>query len=188
MTYNSTYYRFLTHYRGKVIVMHPALHPSFVQFIKEFNESHDYFECHEVLEDYWKEVAPRQKKHALTALILLSTAMYHWRRGNLPGASKTMNTSLQRLHETSNFSIFEMINVEKLKQDMIISFQNIQDSQKFSPFQIQVMDSNLLSLVDSLEIEISEDVQFLMHKHMLRDRSEILEEREKQKKRRNDQL
>ena len=34
--------------------MHPYHHPLFVNFIVYFNSNQDYFECHEVLEEYWK--------------------------------------------------------------------------------------------------------------------------------------
>lgn len=169
-----------------MIVLHPAFHPSFVQFLKEFNVSHDYFECHELLEDYWKEVAPRQKQHALTALILLSTAMYHWRRRNLVGAIKTMKTSINRLNETSNSIIFDKINIEKLKLNMRISFELMQQLKEFQSFSIDIISADLLDQVNELQLPEMENLHFLTHKHMLRDRTDILEEREKQKKRRDD--
>ena len=40
-------------------------------------------------------------------------------------------------------------------------------------------------LVQVVEIPASDDLHFLTHKHMLRDRSEILIERERQKEMRN---
>ena len=41
--------------------MHPLFHPLFVDYCAYFNGNEDYFECHEVLEEYWKEVAPGDK-------------------------------------------------------------------------------------------------------------------------------
>ena len=67
--------------------MHPYHHPLFVNFIVYFNENQDYFECHEVLEEYWKSLPDGGKEHPLTAYILLATGMYHWRRGNTTGQS-----------------------------------------------------------------------------------------------------
>ena len=64
--------------------MHPYHHPLFVNFIVYFNSNQDYFECHEVLEEYWKSIPDSDKDHPLTAYILLATGMYHWRRGNKP--------------------------------------------------------------------------------------------------------
>ena len=43
------------------------------------------------------EVYSRQHKdHPLTAYILLATGMYHWRRGNKPGASRTLNKAMTK--------------------------------------------------------------------------------------------
>ena len=167
--------------------MHPTFDSKFVHFIKEFNETKDYFECHELLEDYWKEVAPRQKVHPLAALILLSTSMYHWRRGNYLGASRTMNSSITRMKETIHSPFFETLNIDKLLEDTANAYQSIQDHKPFSAFQIVVQHESLLNLIQELTVEQEENQHFLIHKHMLRDRTEILEEREKQKKRRDDQ-
>ncbi len=170
-----------------MIVLHPTYHPSFVQFLKEFNDTQDFFECHEVLEDYWKEVAPTQKMHPLAALILMSTAMYHWRRENFSGAIRTMRSSLQRIETMQHSSFFETINFGKLKNDMTTALKLMNSAFPFQVFSIQINDAELLTRVESLELPTSLDLHFLTHKHMLRDRSEILEEREKQKKRRDDQ-
>ncbi|RKJ17377.1 DUF309 domain-containing protein, partial [Butyricicoccus sp. 1XD8-22] len=60
--------------------MHSLFHPLFVQYFTYFNGNKDYFECHEVLEEYWKILAPGDKKHPLVGYIQLATGMYHWRR------------------------------------------------------------------------------------------------------------
>lgn len=169
-----------------MIVLHPTFHTNFVQFIKEFNVIHDYFECHELLEDYWKEIAPRQKSHPLAALILLSTSMYHWRRGNITGAIKTITSSIRRLEETKQSPFYETIDYTKLLDDAKNSLSLMKENQPFKSFSIKIENAQLLTHVNCLEIENTEGLQFLIHKHMLRDRSEILKEREKQKKRRND--
>jgi len=169
-----------------VIVLHPTFHTSFVAFLKHFNETFDYFECHELLEDYWKEVSPRQKNHALTALILLATSMYHWRRGNYSGAIKTMKSSLKRMEETKNSPFFENFNYQKLTENMNSSLLLMESNKEFQQFSIVVTNPTLQSLVHKLDMKMNDDLHFLIHKHMLRDRSEILEERDREKKKRDD--
>ncbi|GGA25342.1 DUF309 domain-containing protein [Psychrobacillus lasiicapitis] len=169
-----------------MITLHPTFHPNFVQFIKEFNGTKDYFECHELLEDYWKEVSQARKNHPLTAFILLSTSMYHWRRGNITGAIKTMNGSIKRFVETSPSVYYDTINYTKLMQDTTHSISLLKEKKAFQQFTIELMNEQLERLVDALGITTEEDLHFLTHKHMLRDRSEILIERERQKKRRDD--
>ena len=41
--------------------MKPLYNPLFVKFIVYFNENQDFFECHEVLEEYWKEFPIEQR-------------------------------------------------------------------------------------------------------------------------------
>ena len=164
-----------------MIVLHPTFHTSFVAFLKHFNETFDYFECHELLEDYWKEVSPRQKNHALTALILLATSMYHWRRGNYSGAIKTMKSSLRRMDETKNSPFFENFNYQNLTENMNSSLLLMNSKQEFQQFSIEVTNPSLQSLVHKLDMEMNDDLHFLIHKHMLRDRSEILEERDRER-------
>lgn len=169
-----------------MIVLHPTFHTSFVAFLKQFNETFDYFECHELLEDYWKEISPRHKNHALTSLILLATSMYHWRRGNLTGAIKTMRTSMKRMDITKDSPFFENFNYQKLTENMKDALHLMTSSQKFQGFTIEITNPSLQSQVSQLHIETNEDPYFLIHKHMLRDRSEILEQREREKKKRDD--
>ena len=75
--------------------MHPHQHPLFVNFIVYFNENQDYFECHEVLEEYWKSLPDGcTKDHPLTAYILLVNrhvplAERQYGRGN-PYTSKSI--------------------------------------------------------------------------------------------------
>ena len=157
-------------------------------FLKHFNETNDYFECHEFLEDYWKEVSPRHKNHALTSLILLATSMYHWRRGNLTGSLKTMRTSLKRMELTKDSPYFENLNYQCLIENMNHSLHLMTNHQKFQGFTIEITNPALQSKVRELHLETNESLEFLIHKHMLRDRSEILEEREREKKKRNDLL
>ncbi|WP_093061241.1 DUF309 domain-containing protein [Psychrobacillus sp. OK028] len=168
--------------------MHPTFHTSFVAFLKHFNETFDYFECHEVLEDYWKEFSPRHKNHALTAFILLATSMYHWRRGNLTGATKTMKTSIKRMELTKDSPFFNDLNYQRLIENMNVALQLITSSQKFQAFSIEITNPALQSRVKELQLETNESLHFLIHKHMLRDRSEILEERNREKKKRDDLL
>ncbi len=167
-----------------MILLHPTLHPNFVQFLKEFNRTFDYFECHELLEEYWKEVAPGNKEHPAAVLVLLSTSMYHWRRGNLAGAFKTMRTFVSRFEHLSNSPFNQFIDVEQLREDARQSLSSIENKESFRRFLILVKDPELQDLIEQGD-QSNVDIEFLTHKHMLRDRSEILSEREKQKNIRN---
>jgi Rad3-related DNA helicase len=60
-----------------------------------FNESL-YFECHELLEGFWRIETSEEKKF-LQGIISLATALYHLEQGNRPSAVKLFNEGRRRL-------------------------------------------------------------------------------------------
>lgn len=50
-----------------------------------FRERH-WFECHEVLEDLWRDLPPGPTRTYVQGLIQLAVSLEHWRRGNPRGA------------------------------------------------------------------------------------------------------
>ena len=165
--------------------MHPLFHPLFVQFVIYFNEHKDYFECHEVLEEYWKEIAPKDKTHPLTAWILLSTGMYHWRRSNFNGAKRSLIKSSERFHINGLNAFNEGINYSELMNNLQISIESLEDKKGFQPFNIQVDSPDLLSAIHNQPALNALTGDQLIHKHMLRDRTEILNAREEKRRNRH---
>ncbi|MGX9133786.1 DUF309 domain-containing protein [Rummeliibacillus sp. JY-2-4R] len=166
--------------------MHPMHHPLFIQFLTYFNGNQDYFECHEVLEKYWKEVAPRDKTHPLTGWIQLATGLYHWRRGNFKGA----NTILKKAESTLSASIYnpflEEINTFKLIQHIHLTQENIKNNIPYVFWTIDIISSDLKSKVErSIAALPPSDYYFIQNKHMLRDRSDIILTREEKRRSRH---
>lgn len=68
--------------------------------LRLFNE-HKFFECHDKLEEAWKEVKHEKKKEPGSdprrdfthGLILLAVAYHHWRNGNPIGALRKYDES-----------------------------------------------------------------------------------------------
>lgn len=153
--------------------------PLFVKFIVYFNENQDYFECHEVLEEYWKSLSDSTKDHLLTAYILLSTGMYHFRRGNNIGARKTLQKAYTKMMTHSeNFPDFiDGIDFNHLCNNLEHTINRLDENKPFKSFQIQINSQDLELLTNTMKHSIdllplgSEEV---IHKHMLRDRSDIL--------------
>lgn len=158
--------------------MHPLFHPLFLQFIIYFNDQTDYFECHEALEEYWKDIAPNDKSHPLTAWILLATGMYHWRRGNMKGASRSLINANKRFSIDPSSVFYQGIQMEELIANLMLSINHIKQSYPFQAFKIQIHSEDLLQKVSEQIIPPPLTGDELIHKHMLRDRSEILKARE----------
>ena len=167
--------------------MKPLHNPHFIEFIVYFNKNQDFFECHEVLEEYWKSLPDGTKDHPLTGYILLSTGMYHWRRGNKIGGLRTLKKAKVKFDATQETFPDFMDGIDfnnmchKLKQAIL----NIENNQPFTSFSIVVTSETIISLVNETESQI-ELLPFgsdaVIHKHMLRDRSSILRKREEKKK------
>lgn len=165
--------------------MHPLFHPLFTQFITYFNEHEDYFECHEVLEEYWKEIAPKDKTHPLTAWILLATGMYHWRRGNFSGAKRSLTKSFDRIQLDGDSAFFEGIHLQHVIKHIQHDIEFVHQEKSFKAFKIQITSPELQDAIDKQPASIPLSGDQLIHKHMLRDRSEILKAREEKRRNRH---
>ncbi|WP_409301472.1 DUF309 domain-containing protein [Peribacillus sp. SCS-155] len=64
---------------------------AYIAYLVHFHGDRDYFECHEVLEEYWKEETPQERNSHWVGLIQIAVALYHFRRKNMNGALKTIN-------------------------------------------------------------------------------------------------
>ena len=165
--------------------MHPLIHPLFTQFITYFNKHEDYFECHEVLEEYWKEIAPRDKTHPLTSWILLSTGMYHWRRGNFKGAYRSLKSAHNRIQLNDGSTFYEGLHMSNILDNLQQSIEFVHQQKPFHPFTIPVHSEELKEAIRNQHIPDPLTGDALIHKHMLRDRSEILKAREEKRRNRH---
>lgn len=157
----------------------PYTHPLYVDYCTYFNGNQDYFECHEVLEEYWKEAAPGDKDHVLVGLVQLATGMYHWRRGNFNGSARILTKSLHNLQRNRSSDFLQPLDGRLLEQQLTDAIEAVNQRKHFQPFKLSILDPELEETVTSKIAELPyENEEFLLHKHMLRDRSEVLEARE----------
>lgn len=158
--------------------MHPMNHPAFVQFLTYFNGNQDFFECHEVLEDYWKEIAKKERTHPLVGYIQLATGLYHWRRGNTRGTKTLLKRSYAILQNARATSFAEKIELDALLLQMEQAQMAIEEGENYQPFKINITDDELKTYVqNSIDTLPATNVDYLLHKHRLRDRAEVLEAR-----------
>lgn len=161
--------------------MHQTFHPNYIDFFSFFNGNKDYFECHEVLEELWKEVAPGDKDHSLVGFIQIATGLYHWRRGNFRGAEKSLTKGLSILTKKDECKYLLPIQYEIFIKDIQNALQNCKAERTFKPFMIAFQSKKLEQLVQSHIKQIpKQDSDFILNKHMLRDRTEIIQTRKDQ--------
>ncbi len=76
--------------------MRSAYPEAYVRFLAHYHGDRDFFECHELLEEYWKEHPSSPYRDEWVGLIQAAVGMYHYRRGNVAGAAKSFAGALRR--------------------------------------------------------------------------------------------
>ncbi|WP_323702302.1 DUF309 domain-containing protein [Mammaliicoccus sp. Dog046] len=151
-----------------------------INFHYNFHVHRHYFECHDILEEYWKAQPHFSKNDAVVSLILFSTACYHYRRENIKGALKTFNKSLQIAILNPSF---EYLGVEREAYISVIQSQilKINQNKKYKSIQLPLTDECLYALNQTFtdfEYNTLPDVSdYIKHHHLLRDRTEVIEQR-----------
>jgi hypothetical protein len=157
----------------------------YIQFLTHFHGDRDYFECHEVLEEYWKKTDSGNKDSIWVGLILLAVSSYHHRRRNFIGAKKTLEKSLKifetQVGELTILGLDKILLSESLKKRL--SF--IETEVVYESFDLPICDTVLLELCK--KSCISEGLTWgqksditnnnLVHRHKLRDRTDVIQER-----------
>lgn len=165
---------------------------AYVEYLVHFHADRDWFECHEILEEYWKEHPQDPKSKTWVGLIQVAVAMYHHRRGNRRGAVKMLSASLLNVDDghlqtlgidASSFRCEAGQRLELLSSDEPIPFADMD---------LPLADGGLLELcsvacaerglVWGLPSDLSN--RYLIHKHTLRDRSDVIEARRREAERR----
>ncbi|MVP00450.1 DUF309 domain-containing protein [Paenibacillus lutrae] len=160
---------------------------AYIDFLIHFHGDRDFFECHEVLEEYWKEAGAHPLADAYVGLIQLAVGLYHQRRGNLAGAAKMLRSSLDYLEQ---MPVDKLGLDPELLQALIGQRLHEVESGGFSYIDLNLPIRNLKLLKASqtecqergLEWGKSSDLsdKHLLDKHKLRDRSDVIRERARQ--------
>ena len=73
---------------------------AYILYLVHFHGDRDYFECHEILEEHWKEMDPKDRMSHWVGLIQIAVAVYHERRENRQGAIRTLTKATNNLSLT----------------------------------------------------------------------------------------
>ncbi|MFB5661592.1 DUF309 domain-containing protein [Alteribacillus sp. HJP-4] len=162
---------------------------AYIDFLVQFHSVRDYFECHEILEDHWKAAPPSERKKHWAGLIQLAVALYHERRQNIVGAERMMNRAEKIISEEKEPLKALAIDVEKLLLLIQQRKLDIHRGVRYQDINIPLTDSDLVTLCCRKSVELGaawrseSDLSnsFLIHRHILRDRTDVVEEREAQR-------
>ncbi|WP_234396920.1 DUF309 domain-containing protein [Bacillus massiliglaciei] len=167
----------------------------YLSFMAHFHGSRDYFECHEILEEYWKETAPRDRHSHWVGLIQIAVGLYHQRRGNYKGASKTMDKAFHNLfkkkEEIQNLGLNHESLIELVRQVR----EEMSARKPYRSISLPIRDPELLEQCKErcrqlgAEWDTPSDLsdESIVQKHTVRDRTEIIQERNRQLQKRKSQ-
>ncbi|BBP90432.1 hypothetical protein BsIDN1_40500 [Bacillus safensis] len=133
--------------------------------------------------------SPKQRKDYWVGLIQLAVALYHQRRGNGKGAKRLISNSLHLLE--ANRSVLSNLGLDDEAFLMLLRTlkKKMDEDMPYESVMLPIKDEALLSLCQEMaqkkegllfgqESNLSHT--FLIEKHRLRDRTEVLLERKKQ--------
>ncbi|MBP1155425.1 MULTISPECIES: DUF309 domain-containing protein [unclassified Paenibacillus] len=162
---------------------------AYVDYLIHFHAERDFFECHEVLEEFWKEHPEDPNSEAYVGLIQVAVSLYHQRRGNLAGAVKMLTSAIQRLDKERLERLG--IDADKFRDVLQARLEECMDPVNFtySDLDIPLKDETLNVLCGQACAYTNKiwgqpsdmNDTFLIHKHTLRDRTAVVAERELQK-------
>ena len=158
---------------------------AYINYLVHFHGDRDFFECHEILEEYWKETDNRNKNSVWVGLILIAVPAYHHRRQNYNGAKKTLKKGVQILHHNSS-SLRELgIDDKQLSLVLQQETKRLENKEIFQPYHLPLADPDLedecIKLCLDLELVWKNNhipSQEVINRHLTRDRSIVLKERE----------
>jgi predicted metal-dependent hydrolase len=158
---------------------------AYIQYLVHFHGNRDYFECHEILEDYWKRNDPGNKQSVWVGLIQLAVSCYHHRRNNFTGAKKTLEKAINIFMKEKKcllalgLNYFELLSLVRERHILI------EKNQPYKSFRLPITDPDLLHECEALCSKLgfiwysdsNINNSSLVHRHKLRDRSTVIEAR-----------
>jgi len=156
----------------------------YIAYLIEYHATRDYFECHELLEEYWKSL-PQEAPHRgiWVGLIQIAVAQYHHRRGNVQGAVKMFRQAAARIDEQGAAMVgLDAAALRRLLSERIAVLESQGEDAPFVEFALPLADAVLLNrcraacesrgLDWGAKSRMSD--RLLIHRHTLRDRSDVV--------------
>jgi uncharacterized protein len=163
----------------------PRYPREYIDYLAHFHGDRDFFECHEVLEDYWKKHRGDKYARIWVSLIQAAVGMYHYRRQNVRGAALSFANSLRDL----DGSLLTELGIDARgwmrKLEELRTALQANPEFPYEDINIPINDAQLIRICRERCGELGMDWlspsdlsnEQLLHRHTLRDRSEIIARR-----------
>ncbi len=161
---------------------------AYIQYLLHFHGDRDYFECHEVLEEYWKEKPRGQRDAYLVGFIQIAVSLYHYRRNNMEGAKRMMQSALRILSEQLHIVHTLGLDTTQLIELLTKTLHRMETNKPYTDINLPLIADDLKQLCNMECAKLGfiwgqpSDATnvYLINKHTLRDRTDVIAERSKQ--------
>ncbi len=165
----------------------------YIDYLVQFHGSRDYFECHEILEEHWKDAPLHERRKVWVGFIQIAVALYHQRRGNFAGAKKMLSSAIEILIKEPSSIERLGLNYDTLISQLNSRLKEIVAELPYTSMNLPITDPALLETCKNeclrcnwtWSASSNLNDHFLLHKHTERDRSDVIAERERQAQLRN---
>ncbi|MBN2983943.1 MULTISPECIES: DUF309 domain-containing protein [Cohnella] len=156
----------------------------YIEYLAEYFGSRDFFECHEIMEEYWKKTPDSEWSVCWLVLIRLAVVQYHARRGNGAGAAKLLAKASGEVRPDLMDRLgLDGAELERMIKDKLTAWSG--GDATYEEFELPIADPELLRLVRTRCEEkgwgwatprqrVPDDI---VHRHLRRDRSEVVSAR-----------
>ncbi|WP_239614331.1 DUF309 domain-containing protein [Cohnella mopanensis] len=156
----------------------------YIRYLAEYNGSRDYFECHEIMEEYWKENPDSEYVTCWLVLIRISVCLYHARRGNWTGAIKLMGKAAGEA-SAEQFDRLGMDGKELVAKLRQAAKRWTEPDVTYEDIELPIRDESLRETAQRLCRKLGykwgtpglEAGDEIIHRHLTRDRSEVTQAR-----------
>lgn len=168
------------------------MYPSaYVRYLVYFHGVRDYFECHEILEDEWKKDPRGKRKPYWQGLIQIAVGLYHWRRGNLIGAGRSLANAIRNVTDEKKALTTLALDYEQLMVQLRQLEQNIRAQKPYKSINLPITDPELRSQCEKLceekgcvmgnPSDLTDEP--ILNKHRQPNRETVISKREKKNRR-----
>lgn len=153
---------------------------AYIEYLVQFHATRDYFECHELLEEYWKEHPSDGLSKLWVISIQIAVAQYHERRENRRGALKMYQSALESLKgETTEKLGLDHAQLQALLEQHMAACQG---ESIYEDMMLPISDNKLLEYCQkeaaarglSWGQSSAQVSQYIIHRHTRRDRSDVI--------------
>ena len=161
---------------------------AYLDYLYHFHCDRDYFECHEVLEEYWKEKNAGEREIHWVGLIQIAVGLYHHRRGNFKGSLRMLQNACRIISKEAAAIEGLGLDSARLVKSLEERIVCVTEQEPYVSMNLPIADPDLQISCDTMAQNASKvwgassDLLdgSLVNRHTLRDRSDVIEERQRQ--------